>query len=207
MWQIRKRYIIFAKNINILDVRSELNKMKHLGTVELKSERLKLRRLEKEDAYEIFDGLINQEEFLYYANKEKISLENYCKSLENICEKYKELDYYNWVIERISDNKIIGLINLKVFEKNESVEFNYGIDNRYTKQGYMTEALNLVLSFALNEMEVNRIQGGCCVENIASRRVMEKCGMYHEGVLKNYHKLKDGYHDLHMFSLTNKKNI
>lgn len=35
--------------------------MKHLGTVELNSERLKLRRLTKEDAYEVFEGLRNQE--------------------------------------------------------------------------------------------------------------------------------------------------
>ena len=54
-------------------------------------------------------------------------------------------------------------------------------------------------------MKVNRIQGGCIVENISSRKVMEKCNMHHEGILKNYLKLKDGYHDLHMFSLVNEK--
>ena len=45
--------------------------------------------------------------------------------------------------------------------------------------------------------------GGCAVENTASKRVMEKCGMNFEGTLKKYLKLKDGYHDMHMFSLTN----
>jgi ribosomal-protein-alanine N-acetyltransferase len=179
--------------------------MKHLGTVELNSERLKLRRLTKDDALATFEGLRNQEEFLYYANKEKVTLEEHLKSLENIDEKYKNLDYYNWIIERKSDNKVLGLITLRVFEVNESVEFSYGLDNRYTKQCYMSEALQLVLDFALNDMKVNRIQGGCCVENIASRRVMEKCNMHHEGILKSYLKLRDGYHDLHMFSLVNKK--
>ena len=179
--------------------------MKHLGTVELNSERLKLRRLTKDDALVTFEGLRNQEEFLYYANKEKVTYEEHLKSLENIDEKYKNLDYYNWIIERKSDNKVLGLITLRVFEVNESVEFSYGLDNRYTKQGYMSEALQTVLDFALNEMQVNRIQGGCCVSNIASRRVMEKCNMHHEGTLKSYLKLRDGYHDMHMFSLVNKK--
>ena len=69
----------------------------------------------------------------------------------------------------------------------------------------MTEALLLVKNFCLNEINVNRFQGGCCIENIASKKVMEKCGMIHEGILRNYIILEDGYHDMHMFSIINKK--
>ena len=74
--------------------------MNHLGTVELFTSRLKLRRLRKEDAHEIFYGLRNQEEFLYYANKQKVSLEEHIKALENIDDKYNNLDYYNWIIDK-----------------------------------------------------------------------------------------------------------
>ena len=179
--------------------------MIHLGTQELVTSRLKLRKIKKEDALEIFEGIRNQEEFLYYANKEKVNLEDHLKALENIDEKYKNLDYYNWIIEELDGNKIVGMITFKVFEVNDSVEFSYAIDNRYTRRGYMSEALKIVLDFALNKMKVNRIQGGCVVENIASKKVMEKCNMHHEGILKSYLKLKDGYHDLHMFSLVNEK--
>ena len=179
--------------------------MIHLGTQELLTNRLKLRKIKKEDALELFEGIRNQEEFLYYTNKEKVSLENHLKALENIDEKYQNLDYYNWIIEELDSDKIVGMITFKVFEINDSVEFSYAIDNRYTRKGYMSEALKIVLDFALNKMKVNRIQGGCVIENIASRKVMEKCNMHHEGILKSYLKLKDGYHDLHMFSLVSKK--
>ena len=64
----------------------------------------------------------------------------------------------------------------------------------------MTEALKEVKWFAFEVMNVNRFQGGCVVENIASKRVMEKCKMNLEGVLKAYIKLNDGYHDMYMFS-------
>ena len=46
--------------------------MNHVGTLELKTERLVLRKFRKEDANEIFLGFVNQDEFLYYANKEKV---------------------------------------------------------------------------------------------------------------------------------------
>ena len=179
--------------------------MLHKGTVVLESDRLILRRIRKADALEIFNGFINQEEFLYYANKKKRTLEEEIRSLENIDDKYLKLDYYNWVITLKDSGAIIGSINLRVEEINETVEFNYVIDNRYTKKGYMTEALLLVKDFCLNEINVNRFQGGCCIENIASKRVMEKCGMFHEGILRNYIILEDGYHDMHMFSIINKK--
>ena len=64
----------------------------------------------------------------------------------------------------------------------------------------MTEALNKVKEFAFDILNVNRFQGGCVTKNIASKRVMEKCNMNLEGVLKSYIKLNDGYHDMYMFS-------
>jgi len=190
-----------------MEIWEKLNKgekiMIHLGTKRLESERLILRQLEEKDAEEIYYGFINQSEFLYYANKKERTLEEEKESLKGIAEKYKNLKYYNWLITLKECKKIIGIINLKAEEINETVEFNYAIDNRYINKGYMTEALGLVRDYCLNEIQVNRFQGGCCVENLASKRVMEKCGMQCEGVLKSYVKLVDGYHDMYMFSITN----
>ena len=63
--------------------------MNEIGTVKLETERLILRRLEKNDAKELFDGIVNQKEFLYYANKKQVTLEEEKASLENIEEKYQ----------------------------------------------------------------------------------------------------------------------
>ena len=95
------------------------------------------------------------------------------------------------------------MINFRVNDFNDSVEFNYATDNRHTNKGYMTEALKRVTQFALEDLGVNRIQGGCVIENLASKRVIEKCGYVFEGVLKSYVKLSDGYHDMNMFAIIN----
>lgn len=179
--------------------------MIHKGTKELESDRLLLRRMKEDDALEIFNGFVNQDGFLYYANKKKRTLEEQINSLKGIDSKYLKDDYYNWVITLKDTKEIIGSINLRVEEINETVEFNYVIDERFCGNGYMTEALNLVKDYCLNELCVNRFQGGCCVENIASKRVMEKCNMVCEGVLRNYITLCDGYHDMYMFSIINEK--
>lgn len=177
--------------------------MNHLGTIELKTDKLILRKFKETDAEDIFNSFINNEEFLYYANKEPRNLEQEKESLKDIDRKYENKEYYNWLIT-LKDGTVIGAINLNVDNYNESLEFNYAIDNKYQKKGYMTEALNSVKEFAINSLRVNRFFGGCEINNIASQRVMEKSGLKYEGVLRNYLKLIDGYHDMKIYSFINK---
>lgn len=174
--------------------------MESIGTQTLESDRLILRKITHNDGKEIFESFRNQKEFLYYANKQPTTLENQIKSLEDIDKKYESLDYYNWLITTKSENKIIGQIFLNVNQRNESVMFSYAIDKRFTCQGYMTEALLLVKKFAFDKIKVHRFEGGCVVSNTPSKRVMEKCGLVQEGILKDYVKLADGFHDMIMFA-------
>lgn len=98
--------------------------MEHIGTQTLISDRLILRKFAQKDSKEIFEGFRNQEEFLYYTNKNKITLEEQINSLKDIDEKYKNNDYYNWPIILKDSNQIIGAINLNVNLRNDSVMFN-----------------------------------------------------------------------------------
>lgn len=177
--------------------------MESIGTQELISNRLILRKFSQGDSKEIFEGFRNQKEFLYYTNKNPVTLEEQRNSLKDIDEKYKDNNYYNWLITLKDTKQIIGAINFNVNLRNDSVMFNYAIDNRFTGQGYMTEVLNLVKNFAFEKMKVHRFEGGCAVTNIASKRVMEKCELIQEGILKDYIKLSDGYHDMYMFAIVN----
>ena len=65
----------------------------------------------------------------------------------------------------------------------------------------MSETLKRVIKYAFEELLVNRFQTCCVVSNEASRKVMEKCGMRYEGLLRSYVILKDGYHDTYMYSI------
>ena len=67
--------------------------MIHKGTKKLESDRLILRRMKESDAEEIYNGFINQEEFLYYANKKSRTLEEEKKSLVGIDKKYEKDNY------------------------------------------------------------------------------------------------------------------
>lgn len=173
--------------------------MNHLGTRELRTERLLLRRFREADAEAVCASYLNDEGFLYYAVKEATSVEQEREILRAAEARYADADYYNWLIT-LKDGTVIGAINLRAGDGGESLEFNYAIDGRHCNRGYMTEALAAVRDFAVNELQVRRFFGGCAAENIASKRVMEKCGLRHEGTVADGLTLKDGYHDMNVYS-------
>ena len=173
--------------------------MNHLGTKELVTSRLILRKIKLEDAKEIYEGFVNQDDFCYYDNKKKRTLEEQIKSLDNIEEKYLNLSYYNWVIVLKEVDCIVGSINAHYVEEEQKVIINYAIDNRYKGKGYMTEALISVLNFLKNEVNIPLIESGCVTKNIGSKRVMEKANMRYVGIKKDEVELVDGLHDMHLF--------
>ena len=55
-------------------------------------------------------------------------------------------------------------------------EIGYHIGARYTKHGYATEAVKAFIPVMINKLGLEKMAGICLAENIASQRVMEKCG-------------------------------
>lgn len=65
-----------------------------------------------------------------------------------------------------------------------SVEVGFGIARDCWSKGYMTEAVRALIIRIWAEPAVWRIHAHAHVENIGSRRVLEKCGMRHEGIAR-----------------------
>jgi RimJ/RimL family protein N-acetyltransferase len=52
----------------------------------------------------------------------------------------------------------------------------------YRGRGLATEAAGAVLGYAFGEIGLSQVDGGAAVENVASKRVMEKIGMRYLGL-------------------------
>jgi [ribosomal protein S5]-alanine N-acetyltransferase len=61
--------------------------------------------------------------------------------------------------------------------KNGTVEMGFLFLSEYWGQGYATEAAQSVLAWGLEHIPVDRIVGFTPCDHLASRRVLEKCGM------------------------------
>lgn len=73
------------------------------------------------------------------------------------------------------DGKLIGLIN-DCEINDECIEMGYALHPDYHNQGYTTEAFSAVIKSLLSK-GFTEIIAGAFEDNIASIRVMEKCGM------------------------------
>ncbi len=71
-------------------------------------------------------------------------------------------------------NENIGYIQLAPIE--EGWEIGYHIAKKYTGNGYATEAVSAFLPVIAEKKSLSEIYGISLKENIASVRVMEKCG-------------------------------
>jgi RimJ/RimL family protein N-acetyltransferase len=68
-------------------------------------------------------------------------------------------------------------------------------------RGYGSEALRLAVAYLFEHTPVNRIEGSCDVENVASQRMLEKAGFMFEGMNRGAQFRRGSYHDLRLYSV------
>ena len=107
-----------------------------------------------------------------------------------------------WAI-RTADDALIGACGFVGFEvgKSHRAEVGYWLGKRYWGQGIMTTVVQWLCRHAFEELELVKLIAHVHAHNLASARVLEKCGFEQEGFLrKHFHK--DGrFLDAKMFGL------
>lgn len=89
---------------------------------------------------------------------------------------------------RREDQALLGAITLDNIRRgpSQSGTLGYWIGERFSRRGYMREAIQSVVHHTYSALDLSRIEAACLPENIASRGVLEKCGFKYEGVAQSY---------------------
>jgi RimJ/RimL family protein N-acetyltransferase len=80
----------------------------------------------------------------------------------------------------------IGAAGLQHLEGGPEVEVGYRFLKEYWGQGFATEAARASIDFGFGEIGLERIVAVALETNVASRRVLEKCGLREIGVAHVY---------------------
>ena len=80
-------------------------------------------------------------------------------------------------------NRSVGDLAFKGLDSNGLVEIGYGIKSEYEGQGYMTEAVTAMASWASEQPGVNIVEAETEDDNKASQRVLEKAGFQLNGIM------------------------
>ncbi len=119
---------------------------------------------------------------------------------------------YSFLIFKDKDKDLIGGINVSNVRRGaaQSASIGYWIGKKYSRKGYMLEALKILLPSLFIDLRFNRIEAATLKNNEASRGLLEKVGFIKEGVCRSYLKIDGKWQDHMMYSLINqefKKNI
>jgi RimJ/RimL family protein N-acetyltransferase len=79
----------------------------------------------------------------------------------------------------LKDGTYIGYVQAVPFDDG-TWELGYHIGENYTKRGYATEAVKAFLPVIMPRLNLAWIKGICLADNLASRKVMERCGFIKE---------------------------
>lgn len=102
-----------------------------------------------------------------------------------------------FVICRNEDEKIVGAINLsQIFRKGfQNAYLGYSLGVNFTGNGFMTEAINLILKFAFKDLKLHRIEANIQPHNLASIEAVKRCGFSLEGFSPKYLKIGGKWRD------------
>lgn len=103
-----------------------------------------------------------------------------------------------------ADGQFIGEINISSVHRGpqQSAYVGYWIDESFAGQGFMPEAVVVVMEYAFEKLRLHRLQISIIPRNTASRRVVEKLGLRSEGVAVGYLEINGNWEDHIRYAIT-----
>lgn len=110
---------------------------------------------------------------------------------------------YTFLLFRAEDEAQLGGISLTNVRRGvaESCSIGYWIGERYARQGYMTEGLDLTLKFAFEQLRLHRLEAACLPHNVPSRALLRKSGFREEGYAREYLCINGKWQDHVLFGM------
>lgn len=161
-------------------------------TEELEAERIILRRFSYKDVWDVLEYGSDEQTLEYLVWEGAKTLDEAKEAIDGYYVKTPGV----FAISLKDGGKCIGCIDLRPIPEHDKASFGYVLNRLYWNRGYMTEALRTLLEFALQMLEINRVESTHYIGNGGSGRVMEKCGMIKEGVSPQEVKVKGVLHDV-----------
>jgi ribosomal-protein-alanine N-acetyltransferase len=146
-----------------------------------------------QELYDVLFSTYEKEDIMHifgHQNNEEYELE---------CSRYKGgFSTYNLTIQFFQlvskeTQEVLGWAGYHSWAKqHHRAELFYSLkQHEFKRKGYMSEALEPILAYGKNEMDLYRIEAFVAVDNIPSNRLMQKFGFKKEATLKHRYQFGD----------------
>lgn len=145
------------------------------------TERLCLRQFTSDDV-DVYAAIIfaDPDVMRYLPKRDALPRERAQRTMDFFNEHWKHYPYGPWAVVEKASGELIGHCGLRFISEINETEVLYAFGKSSWNKGYATEAAQASVDFGFQVVGLKRIVALAVPENIASRRVMEHCGLKYE---------------------------
>lgn len=166
--------------------------------------RITLRPLSLEDTNALF-SYFSQDKVMIYYDLPTFSSPKEAEDLINTWNLRRQKgEGYRWgiILNEAQDNIVIGTCGFhNISTEHNKTEIGYELHPTHWGKGLATDACRLLVQYGLQTMNFHRIEAFIDPEHEASRKVLYKCGLETEGVLRDYFFEKGRFVDAEILSI------
>jgi [ribosomal protein S5]-alanine N-acetyltransferase len=176
--------------------------MTQLEPIVIPTETLILRFLSEADLPAVYDIFSHPQVMRYWSYPPWTDRSQADQWLANVHEGYRTRDDLQLGIERRDDHVLVGTCTLFQFHvTSRRAEIGYALGRPYWGSGYMHNALQALLRYSFQTLNLNRLEADIDPRNTASARTLERLGFLKEGYLRERWIVNDEISDTVLYGL------
>ncbi len=172
----------------------------------INGEQVRLRWLTVSDVHSLYSIFSDPKVMRYWSS---LPLENITaaeKLLEEIHNYFEKRVLFQWGVARQADDCVIGTCTLfHIDTDNRRAEIGYALGSEFWGNGYMREALTLLINFCFSNLNLHRLEADVDPQNTSSIKVLERLGFRKEGYLRERWLVGGGAQDSLFYGLLKKE--
>jgi ribosomal-protein-alanine N-acetyltransferase len=168
-------------------------------TIELAGARL--RPLRASDAGELFEYLRDPQvtELTSYPEVTRALVE---AMIAKSIRRWAEGELSRWAVARAHDDRVVGTCGFNdSAPAHRRAELAFELSRAHWVRGLMRHAVTAAIQWAFEQDRVDRVEACARVDNLRSRRLLERAGFVREGCLRSFRVCRGRRHDFHVYGL------
>jgi len=162
----------------------------------LPSQRVTLRWLRDEDAADVFAVFRDPQVMRYWSTPPLSDLAAAQALIREIHELFRLRTLFQWGISSQSNDAILGTCTLFHLDwAHRRAEVGFALGRRYWGQGFASDAVELLIGFAFDTLDLHRLEADVDPRNDRSLRLLERQGFQREGFLRERYQLNGEFPD------------
>lgn len=140
------------------------------------TKRLFLREFILEDAANFYHLNKDPEVIRYTGDSPFLSIQEAEDFIKNYS-TYRDYGYGRWAVCEKENQQFLGFCGLKYHPVEKITEVGFRFYQKYWNQGFATESALACIHFGFSNLHLPTIYAHAHIDNVASQRVLEKCGL------------------------------